>query len=62
MNLKQIIGKTKEQVLDSFGGNYTTELGGDVWVYTINKKWYRKERTLIIEFDYDDTVINVEKV
>lgn len=60
MNLKQIIGKTKEQVLELLGNNYTTEFGGDVWVYTI-KTWYRREKILMIEFEYDNTVINVDK-
>lgn len=62
MNSKRIIGKTREQVLEQLGDDYTTEYGGDVWVYTISKTWYRREKALIIEFDDDDIAINVDKV
>lgn len=62
MNSKQIIKKTREQVLEQLGDDYTTEYGGDIWVYTINKTWYRREKTLIIEFDYEGIAINVDKV
>lgn len=62
MSSKQLIGKTKEQVLARYGNNYEIDFGGDIWVYTLKKTWFRRKNVLIIEFDYDGTVINVDKV
>lgn len=57
----KIIGKTKEQIKQYLGENYTTEFGGDMWVYTLKNTWFRRSRILIIEFDYNEIAINVDK-
>lgn len=57
----KIIGKSKEQVQEYLGDNFTTDFGGDMWIYTFPKTWFRRERFLIIEFDYNEIAINVDK-
>lgn len=61
MPTQKLIGKTKEQIIVLLGSNYISEYGGDVWAYIIKKTWFRKERVLLIEFDYEGIVINVDK-
>lgn len=56
-----IQGKTREQVVSLMGDNYISEYGGDVWAYVIDKTWWKKERVLIIEFDYKGIAINVSQ-
>lgn len=55
-------GKTRKQILELFGSEYTSDLGGYYWTYKINRTWFRRERALVIEFDDDGFVINVENV
>ena len=61
-NMHQLKGKTKEQIFELLGSNYISEFGGDMWVYVIDKTWFRRKKLLMIEFDDDGIVISVEKV
>lgn len=62
MHTQQLKGKTKEQILERLGSNYISEYGGDLWVYTINRTWFCRKKILLVEFDYNDIVISVEKI
>lgn len=59
--MQQLKGKTRQQIIERLGSNYISEYGGDVWAYIIKKTWFRKERVLLIEFDYEGIVINVDR-
>lgn len=60
--MHQLKGKTRQQVLELLGSNYISEYGGYIWVYEIDKTWFRRQKVLIIEFDDDGIVTNIEKL
>lgn len=59
--MQQLKGKTREQIVDLFGNNYISEFEGDLWLYIINATWFRRKKTVMIEFDDDGIVIDVKK-
>ena len=58
MKYKNLLGKTKNDILDKFGDEFNY-YRSSTWTYIIEQKWYRS-KTLYLFFDEKDIVYKVD--